>query len=99
MMPARRGLALRCLAAARSGASSLQAHRMPPCRNAPFVIPSCRLLVHHSKEGQMNRIMTLGVGCLVLVGAGCADDAASPTRPSLLTATQPAPPHPAGVIH
>src|ERR1051325_4880989 len=98
MSPARRGLALPCSAAACSGALSLQAHRMPPCRNAPFVIPSCRLLVHHSKEGQMNRIMTLGVECVARVGAGCGDDAATPPRPSLLTATQPAPTHPPGVI-
>ena len=46
----------------------------------------------------MNRMMTLGVGCLVLVGTGCADDAASPTRPRLLIASQPSPTHPAGVI-
>jgi DNA-binding beta-propeller fold protein YncE len=46
----------------------------------------------------MNRMMTLGVGCLVLVGAACADDAASPTRPRLLTASKPSPTHPAGVI-
>jgi len=46
----------------------------------------------------MNRIMTLGVGCLVLVGAGCADDAAIPTRPRMLTASQPPPTHPAGVV-
>jgi DNA-binding beta-propeller fold protein YncE len=46
----------------------------------------------------MKRIMTLGVGCLILVGAGCADDPASPMQPRLLTVSQPTPTHPAGVI-
>src|SRR2546428_13118292 len=46
----------------------------------------------------MNRTMPLGVGCPVPGGGGCADDAASPTRPRLLTASQQSPTHPAGVI-
>src|SRR5260370_1593026 len=47
----------------------------------------------------MNRIVSLGVSCLVLVSAGCADDAAGPARPRmLLTAAPTAPTHPAGVI-
>src|SRR5213592_5079952 len=112
MLPARRGLALRCCLphAARfvaAGTAPVAAVLRRPIRHnarraSPHQstwhrflqwlrLPSCRLLVHHSKEGQMNRMMTLGVGCLVLVGAGCADDAASPTRPNLLTASQPSP--------
>jgi DNA-binding beta-propeller fold protein YncE len=47
----------------------------------------------------MNRIVSLGVSCLVLVSAGCADDAAGPARPRmLLTAAPTSPTHPAGVI-
>src|SRR5437879_7767712 len=47
----------------------------------------------------MNRSMTLGVGCLVLVGAGCANDAAGPTRHPIRAATAATvPTHPAGVI-
>src|SRR5947199_7856956 len=118
MLPARRGLALRCwlpYAVAlrrcrnRTGcrrAATRNSSQCPPRQPARVDVasgrwlrlPSCRLLVHHSKEGQMNRIMTLGVGCLVLVGAGCVDDAAIPTRPRMLTASQPSPTHPAGVI-
>jgi len=49
----------------------------------------------------MNRIMTLGLGCLVVVGAGCADNAAGPTRNPVraaTTASPSTPTHPAGVI-